>query len=192
MSLVHLGSSLKQTGVEVENISGCQGKGSGRRSHLASRKILTVGLTTGRSSEKKGHLTVSDGLLGQIVEDDKSVLSVVSEPLSHCGTREGSEVLQRSGLGSGSSNDDGVFQGIVLFQSLDELSDSRTLLSDGDVDTVELGVLIRAVVPLLLVEHGVECDGGLSGLTISNDKLSLSSADRYHCVDGLETSHHWL
>lgn len=50
--LVHLGSTLKETGVEVEDITG-------------------VSLTTGRTTEKEGHLTVSDGLLGQIVVDDE-------------------------------------------------------------------------------------------------------------------------
>lgn len=50
--LVHLGGTLKETGVEVEDITG-------------------VSLTTGRTTEKEGHLTVSDGLLGQIVVDDE-------------------------------------------------------------------------------------------------------------------------
>lgn len=85
----HLGGSLEQSRVEVEDISG-------------------VGLSTGRSSEKKRHLSVGDGLLGKIVVDDASVLAVVSEPLSHGATREGSEVLKRSSLGGGGSDDDAI------------------------------------------------------------------------------------
>ena len=49
--LVHLGSTLEKTGVEVEDITG-------------------VSLTTGGTTEKEGHLTVSDCLLGQIIVDD--------------------------------------------------------------------------------------------------------------------------
>jgi hypothetical protein len=44
------------------------------------------------------------------------------------------------------------------------------------------------VVPTLLVKHGVEGDGGLSGLTVTNDQLTLTTANGHHGVDGLETS----
>lgn len=36
--------------------------------------ISGVSLSTGRSSKKKGHLSVSDSLLGKIIVDDASVL----------------------------------------------------------------------------------------------------------------------
>ena len=119
--VVHLGCTLEETRVEVEDITG-------------------VGLTTGGATQQKGHLTVSDGLLGQIVVDDKSynfasvhasyqrariltVLAVVTEPFTHRASREGSEVLQGGGLRGGSGNDDGVLHGIVLFKRLHELGD---------------------------------------------------------------------
>jgi hypothetical protein len=34
--------------------------------------ITRVGLTTGRTTKKERHLTVSDGLLRQVIVDDKS------------------------------------------------------------------------------------------------------------------------
>ena len=45
--VVHLGGTLKETRVEVENVTG-------------------VGLTTGRTTEKQRHLTVSNGLGGKV------------------------------------------------------------------------------------------------------------------------------
>jgi hypothetical protein len=158
VGLVHLGGSLEQTRVEVEDISG-------------------VGLSSRRSSKQKRHLSVGDGLLGQIVVDDQGVLAVVSEPFTHGTSREGSEVLKGSGVGGGSGNDNGVLQGVVLLEGLDELSDGRSLETDGHVDTVELLLLVGSVVPLLLVEDGIDGDGGFTGLSITNDKLSLSSTD---------------
>ena len=122
-------------------------------------------------------MSVSDGLLGQIVIDDQSVLSVVSEPFSHGTSRERSEVLKRSGLGSGSSDNDGVLHGVVLLKGLDELSDGGSFLTNSDVDTVKLLALVGTVVPLLLVEDGVDGNGRFTGLTITNDKLSLSSTN---------------
>jgi hypothetical protein len=50
--LAHLGSTLEETRVEVENITG-------------------VSLTTGRTTEQEGHLTVCDGLLRQVIIDDE-------------------------------------------------------------------------------------------------------------------------
>ena len=55
--------------------------------------------------------------------------------------------LTRSGLRGSGGNDDGVLHGVVLLKGLDELSDSRTLLTDGNVDAVKLLGLVVAVIP---------------------------------------------
>jgi len=170
---VHLGRTLQKTGVKVEDITG-------------------VSLTTWGTTKQKGHLTVGDGLLGQIVKDDQGVLAVVTEVLSDSASREGSEVLKRGGLGGGGSDDDGVLHGIVLLEGLDELGDGGTLLTNGNVDTVQLLGLIRAIVPLLLVKNGVEGDGGLSGLTITNNQLTLTTTNGDHGVNALDTGQHGL
>ena len=120
------------------------------------------------------------------------MLAVITEPLSHSAARERSEVLQGGSLRSSSSNDDRVLHGIVLLKRLDELSNGGTLLADGDVDTVELLLLLIALVPALLVEDGVDGDGGLTSLTVTDDKLTLATTNGNHGVDGLDTSHHGL
>jgi len=171
--LVHLGSTLEETRVQVEDIT-------------------RVGLTTRGTTKKKGHLTVSDGLLGQVIVDDKRVLSVVTEVFTHGSTRVRSQELKRGRVGGRGSNDDRVLEGIVLLKGLDELSDGRTLLTDGNVHTVKLLDLIGSSVPLLLVQDGVKGDGSLSGLTVTNDKLTLSTTNGHHGVDTLDTSLHGL
>jgi hypothetical protein len=152
-------------------------------------------------------LTVCDGLLGKIVVNNDGVLSVIAEPLqgglaidqsdvgrksdtyfTHGGTGEGSDVLERSGLGGGGGDNDGVLHGVVLLKSLDKLGNGGSLLTDGDVDAVKLLGLVLAVVPPLLVEHGVESDGSLTSLTVTNDQLTLTTADGNHGVDRLKTS----
>lgn len=103
-------------------------------------------------------------------------------------TSEGSKVLQGSSLRGSSCNHDAVLHRIVLLKRLDELSDGGTLLADGDVDTVQLLGLVRAVVPALLVQDGVKSDGSLTGLTITDNQLTLTTANGDHGVDGLQTS----
>jgi hypothetical protein len=105
--------------------------------HKNAKKNSRVSLTTRRTTEEKRHLTVSDGLLGQIVIDDQRVHAVVTEVLSHSGTRVRGQELEGSGIGSSGSNNDGVLEGIVLFKGLHKLSDSGSLLSNSNVDTVE-------------------------------------------------------
>jgi hypothetical protein len=46
---------------------------------------------------------------------------------------------------------------------------------------------LLTLVPSTLVQHGIESNGGLSGLTITNDQLTLTTANGHHGVDGLET-----
>lgn len=62
--VVHLGSTLQQTGVQVENVTG-------------------VSLTARGTTEQQRHLAVGDGLLREIVEDDQSVLATVPKELSY-------------------------------------------------------------------------------------------------------------
>ena len=115
-----------------------------------------------------------------------TMFSVFTEPLSHSTSRERGEVLERS------SNDDGVLHGVILLEGLHKLSDSRTLLTNGDVNTVQLLLLILAIVPPLLVENDVDSNGGLSGLAVTDDQLTLTTANGNYGVNGLDASHHGL
>lgn len=64
------------------------------------------------------YLTVSYGLLRQIVVDDEGVLAVVTEELAHGAARVGREILQGSGIGRGSWYDDGVVDGTWIMLSV--------------------------------------------------------------------------
>src|SRR6185369_11891336 len=74
----------------------------------------------------------------------------------------------------------------VLLQRPDDLCDRRTLLTDGHVDAVELLALLARLVDFLLVDEGVERDGGLAGLAVADDQLALAAADRDQSVERLE------
>ena len=54
----------------------------------------------------------------------------------------------------------------------------RALLADGDVDADDPGAL--------LIDDGVDRDGGLAGASVADDQLALASADRDHGVDRLD------
>ena len=81
-----------------------------------------------------------------------------------------------------------VLHGISISETLDNLGYGGPLLSDGDVDAVQHLLWVSGIVETLLVDDGVDSDGGLSGLTIANDQLTLATADRHEGVDGLDAS----
>lgn len=57
--------------------------------------------------------------------------------------------LEGRSLRGGGGNDDGVLHGVVLFKGLDELGDGGSLLTNGNVDTVKLLLLVGSLVPSL-------------------------------------------
>ena len=160
VGVVHLGSTLEETRVEIEDITG-------------------VGLTTGGSSQKERHLSVGDGLLGKIVVDDEAVLGIVSEVLTDSAAGVGSQELEGGSLGGGGGNDDGVLEGVVVLENLHDVGNGGSLLTDGNVDAVELLAVLGVGINEggLLVDDGVNSDGSLASLSVTNDELSLASAN---------------
>lgn len=94
-------------------------------------------------------------LLGQIIIDDEAMLAIVPEELSHGAARVGGQVLQGSSIRGCSRNHNGVFHSIGISQPLHQLCHSGSLLANGNVDTVELLLLIFAFVETSLVDDGV-------------------------------------
>ena len=141
--------------------------------------IARVGFTSRRTAKQQGYLTIGPGLLGQIVINDQGILAAVAEVLAHRGASVRSDILQSSRIGSRSGNDDRVVHGAMLSQLTDDVRDRGSLLANSDINADQ--------VLALLVDDRVESDSRLTGLTVANDQLTLTAADRHHGVDGLKT-----
>ena len=156
--------------------------------------VTRVGFTAWRATQKKAHLAVGYGLLGQVIIDNKRMHAVVTEILAHRTGGVGCEELHRCRVRSGRGDNDGIFQRALLFQRADDLGNSGTLLADGDIDAEQLlaVVLAGSRVHRLLVDEGVDGDGRLACLAVTNDQLALATTDRDQAVDGLEAGLHRL
>ena len=66
----------------------------------------------------------------------------------------------------------------MFFQLADDRVDGRGLLTYGHIDTFYPGAL--------LVDNGVDSDGGLAGLAIADDQLTLAAADGHHGIKGFK------
>ena len=67
----------------------------------------------------------------------------------------------------------------MIAEDLHDVSDCGSLLADSDVDAVKLlGVLSIGVIEGgLLVDDGINGDGSLSSLSVTNDELSLATTN---------------
>ena len=67
----------------------------------------------------------------------------------------------------------------MISEDLNDVRDGGSLLANGNVDAVKLlGVLSVGVVEGgLLVDDGIDGDGSLSSLSVTNDELSLATTN---------------
>src|SRR5699024_3857322 len=158
---VQLCSTLEKTGVQVEH---------GTWVCLAAR----------RAAQQQGNRTVGLSLLGQVIVDDEDVLTLVHPVLAQSCTGERCEPLEACGVGCRCGNDGGVVQRTVLFEGLTDRRDGPTLLTNRNVDAAHLLRWVAGLPVVTLVEDGVDADGGLARLTVTNDQLALTAANRRH------------
>ena len=144
--------------------------------------VAGIGLTSGRTVQQQGDLTVGNRLLGEIVIDDEDILALVHEIFAHGRARIRRDVEHRSGLGRAGADHDGIVHCVVLAQLLHTACHCRLLLADGDIDADH--------VLALLVDDGVDGDRRLAGLPVADDQLTLAASDGNQGVDGLDTGLH--
>ena len=144
------------------------------------------------ATQQQGDRTVGLSLLGQIIVDHQNVLALVHPLLTQRCTCERCEPLEASGIGCWCSHDGGVLQRAVFLEGLADGSDGRALLTNRHVDTTYLLGGITSLPVCTLVQNGIDADRGLTGLTVANDQLTLTTANRGHCIDSLDAGLHWL
>ena len=74
---------------------------------------------------------------------------------------------------------DSIVHRSFFFEHFNDSSDFSFFLSDGNIDTVDIFSF--------LIEDSISGDSSFSGLSISDDKFSLSSTNRYHRINGFDS-----
>ena len=148
--------------------------------------VTGVCFTPRRTAQKKRNRAVGLGLLRKVIENDEDVLTLVHPVLTNCATRVGSHVLVARGIRGRRSNDRRVLHCSGLLKSRANRSDRRPLLTDGDIDASNLLVNVAGKPVVTLVNDRVQSDCGLTGLTVTNDELTLTATNRDHRVDRLQ------
>src|ERR1700681_812203 len=140
--------------------------------------VSGISFAAGRAAKQQRNFTIGCRMFREIVVDTKGVTSVIAKELAHGAGGVGRNVLHGRGFGGGCSDYDGVFHRARIFENFYDLRDRRTLLTDRVINADQ--------VIAFAVDDGIESDGGLAGLAISDDEFALAAADRDHGVDGFE------
>src|SRR5215468_857079 len=107
------------------------------------------------------------------------MLPVIPEIFADRSAREGREILHGRGIARRCRDDHAVVHCMVFFESLHHTGNSRTLLPNRDINTKDTLTL--------LIDDGIDCDGGLPRLAIADDQLTLTAANRDHGINGFDT-----
>src|SRR5262245_42687206 len=102
----------------------------------------------------------------------------VAEVLAHRAAAVRGDVLHRRRVGGRGDYGRRVVHRDVAGELVDDLGYRRPLLADRDVEALH--------VTTVLVDDRVDGDGGLAGLTVADDQLALTTANRNHGVDRLD------
>ena len=118
-------------------------------------------------------------MLAQVIIHDQNILSLLHPLLTDRTSRVRSDVLQRCKVTRRRNHDGRIGHGTIFFQSLYNIGNGRCLLADCHINTF--------YVLTLLVNDRINRDCRLSCLTVTDNQLTLSSADRHHGINCLNT-----
>src|SRR5205807_863243 len=157
--VVQFGGALQQTRVQIKNVAG---------KSFAPR----------RASQKERDFAIGLRVLREIVIETDRMAARIPEEFAYSAGGIGGDVLHGGGFGGGSGHDDGVVHGAGVGQDLYHLRDGGALLADRAVDADHVAAL--------LVDDGVQNDGGLACLPVADDQFALPAADGNHRVNGFD------
>src|SRR5574344_1379286 len=110
--------------------------------------------------------------------------SCIADVLSDSCTCKRSEILKSRRVGCCCCYNASIRHCTLLTECLHERCYCRTLLADSHIDTIDR---LACLIVGLLVDDGIDSDGCLTCLAVTDDKLTLTTTDRDHCIDCLQT-----
>ena len=140
--------------------------------------IAGVCFTPRGTLQQQGKCPVCHSVLGQVIIHTQHILALGQEIFAHGTACIGGNILQGCQLGGGCGYHNGIAHGTCLFQGFHHVCHSGALLPDGNVDADHVLVM--------LIDDGVQGNGGLAGLPVADNQLTLSSADGDHGINGLD------
>src|SRR5581483_2604631 len=179
-----LGLDDRQRGQRAGSLFVAQLRGAFQQPRVEVEHISGISLAPRRPAQQQRDFAIRRRMLRQIIVDAECMPLAVAEILAHGARRVRGDVLHWRGFGSRSRDDDRVLHRAIIFEYLYHLRYRGPLLANGAVNTDQVAAFV--------VDDGVERNSRLPCLAVADDQFALTSADRNHAIDRLETCCHWL
>ena len=108
----------------------------------------------------------------------------IPEILPDSSPRKRRIITHSSRIGSVRCQNDRIIERSVLFQCIHQRSHRRSLLTDSYINTIQR---VTVFIIISLIDNRIDGDSRFPDLTVADDQLSLSTADRNHRVYRLDT-----
>ena len=108
----------------------------------------------------------------------------IAEILTNGGTRKGCQILQCCSIGRRCHNHNRVVHRAILAQRLDQRRDRRSLLTHSHIDAIDRLALLEV---LALIDDRIDRNSRLTRLAVTNDQLTLTTTNRNHRINSLQT-----
>ena len=118
-------------------------------------------------------------MLGKIIIYDQYIFTLIHEILCKSSTSIRSNILKRCTVAGCCGEYGCILHCTVFFKIGNYLCNGRSFLSDGNIDTDHILTF--------LVDDRIGCDGCFTCLSVADDQLSLSTADREHGINGKDS-----
>ena len=141
--------------------------------------VTGISLSARGAPDKKRKRSVCHRMLRKVIVNYKNVAALFHKVFAHSTARIGSYILKGRGVCRGSGNYYGIIHSAVLVKSVNNTRYGRLLLTYSYVNADN--------VLALLVYDSIGSDNGLTRLSVTDDKLTLTSSDGDHGIYSLDT-----
>ena len=131
------------------------------------------------TAQQQRNLAVRPCMFREVVIHHQRILPVLHKLFAHRTTRIGSDILQHRRFISRSDNHRSVFHCSMLFECCHSSSNGSLFLSNCHINT-------KQILPFL-IDDRINSNRRFTGLPVANDQFPLSTTDRNHRVDRLQT-----
>src|SRR5574344_1048060 len=139
--------------------------------------ISRICLTSRWTAKDQRYLTISHSLFTQVIINDKSGETTVTEIFTDGSTCEWRIILHCSRICRCCRYHDSIRQSAVFLKGLHKCSYRRSLLTYCYIDTIYRFTLF---IETLLIDNGINSNSRLTSLTVTDDKFTLTTSYRNH------------
>ena len=118
-------------------------------------------------------------MLAQIIIHDQNILALIHKVFGKRRCRVRRNILKRRRIRRAGADHNSVIHSAALFQRIHQFGNGGCFLADG--------VIYANTIFAFLVQYGIQCNRGFTGLAVTDDQLTLTSADREHGIDSQNT-----